>query len=85
MWSDGLQFSGVKPGSIVALCTERSLELVVGILGILKAGAAYLPLDPRDPKERLEFMLADTAASVLLTHKVAGTTSGFFRRQNPAS
>jgi amino acid adenylation domain-containing protein len=72
-----LQSFGVEPGSIVALCTERSLELVVGILGILKAGAAYLPLDPRDPKERLEFMLADTAASVLLTHKVVGTTSEF--------
>ena len=70
-----LQLLGVEPGSIVALCAERSLELVVGILGILKAGAAYLPLDPRDPKDRLEFMLADTAASVLLTHQAVGVAS----------
>ncbi|QNM96267.1 non-ribosomal peptide synthetase [Chitinimonas koreensis] len=58
---------GVRPDSLVALCVERSLDLAVGILGILKAGAAYVPLDPDYPAQRLAWMLADTAAPVLLT------------------
>ncbi len=58
---------GVKPDALVAICVERSLEMVVGLLGILKAGGAYVPLDPEYPQERLAYMLADTAASVLLT------------------
>jgi amino acid adenylation domain-containing protein len=58
---------GVQRGSLVALCVERSLEMVVGILGILKAGAAYVPLDPAYPAERLSFMLTDANVSVLLT------------------
>ncbi|MCF7958259.1 MAG: amino acid adenylation domain-containing protein, partial [Phycisphaerae bacterium] len=58
---------GVKPDVSVALCMDRSLELLVGLLGILKAGGAYVPLDPAYPSERLAFMLADTAAPVLLT------------------
>ena len=65
---------GVKPDSIVALCVERSPEMVVAILGIIKAGAAYVPLDPAYPRERLAFMLEDTQAPILLTqkHLVAG-------------
>ncbi len=47
------------------LCVERSLEMVVGILGILKAGAAYVPLDPEYPQQRLSFMIEDT--NTLLT------------------
>jgi natural product biosynthesis luciferase-like monooxygenase protein/amino acid adenylation domain-containing protein/non-ribosomal peptide synthase protein (TIGR01720 family) len=62
-----LRARGVGPDLLVALCAERSLELVVGMLGILKAGAAYVPLDPEYPRERLEYMLADAAAPVLLT------------------
>jgi aspartate racemase len=58
---------GVGAGDRVGLCVERSLELVVGILGILKAGAAYLPLDPEYPQARLAFMLEDARAPVLLT------------------
>ena len=58
---------GVGPGSQVAICMERSQEMVVGLLGILKAGAAYVPLDPIYPAERLAFMLADCQASLLLT------------------
>ncbi|MCY1023460.1 non-ribosomal peptide synthase/polyketide synthase [Pyxidicoccus sp. MSG2] len=60
---------GVHPGTLVALCMERSLELPVALLGVLKAGAAYVPLDPAYPRERLAFMLQDTAAPVLLTQQ----------------
>ena len=60
---------GVAPDALVGLCVERSLEMVVGMLGILKAGAAYLPLDPIYPKERLAFMLSDARPKVILTQR----------------
>lgn len=63
----GLRARGVGPGALVGVCLERSLEMVVGLLGVLKAGAAYVPLDPAYPAERLAFMLEDTQAAVLLT------------------
>jgi amino acid adenylation domain-containing protein len=56
----------VKPEVLVGICMERSLEMVIGILAIIKAGGAYLPLDPTYPNERLAFMLADAQVSVLL-------------------
>ena len=58
---------GAGPETLVGICTERSLEMVVGLLGILKAGAAYVPLDPGYPKQRLHYMLQDANVSVLLT------------------
>ncbi|HEX8851949.1 MAG TPA: condensation domain-containing protein, partial [Pyrinomonadaceae bacterium] len=60
---------GVGADVLVGICVERSSEMVVGVLGILKAGAGYVPLDPSHPKERLAFMLEDTRAPVLLTEK----------------
>jgi len=62
-----LQKLGVGPDAVVGLCMERSLEMMVGIMGILKAGGAFLPLDPTYPPSRLEFMLEDAQVPVLLT------------------
>ncbi|HYX24955.1 MAG TPA: amino acid adenylation domain-containing protein, partial [Thermoanaerobaculia bacterium] len=58
---------GVLPGDRVGLCLERSVEMAVAILGVLKAGAAYVPLDPAYPQERLAFLLADSRTPVVLT------------------
>ncbi len=57
----------VQPETIVALCMERSIEMVVGILGVLKAGGAYLPIDPDSPPERRHFLLDDAQAGLVLT------------------
>lgn len=59
---------GVETGACVAVCMERSVEMIVAILGVLKAGAAYVPLDPRYPAERIEYMVHDCKAPVLLMH-----------------
>ena len=58
---------GVGPETAVGLCMARSIELVIGVLGIMKAGGIYVPLDPSYPPERLAFMLEDAQAAVLLT------------------
>ncbi|HEY6924562.1 MAG TPA: amino acid adenylation domain-containing protein, partial [Steroidobacteraceae bacterium] len=58
---------GIRPDDRIALCIERGLDMVIGLLGILKAGAAYVPLDPEYPSERLGFMLADCAPRAVLT------------------
>ncbi len=64
-----LRREGVGCESLVAVCLERSVEMVVAVLGVLKAGGAYVPLDPSYPEARLRFMLADTAAEVVLTEQ----------------
>jgi amino acid adenylation domain-containing protein len=58
---------GIGPDSLVGLCVDRSLEMVVGTLGVLKAGAGYVPMDPTYPADRLAFMLQDANVFVLLT------------------
>ena len=60
---------GVEPRAFIGICMERSLETVVAALAILKAGRAYVPLDPEYPKERLGFMLRDAQTSILLTQE----------------
>ncbi|MDT5270153.1 MAG: hypothetical protein QOH49_2339, partial [Acidobacteriota bacterium] len=62
-----LRGAGVGRETPVALCVERSPEMIVGLLGILKAGGVYVPLDPAYPKDRLSFMIEDSGASLVLT------------------
>ena len=62
-----LRGRGVKVGARVGICMERSVEMITGILGILKAGAAYVPLDPSYPKDRLTFMIKDARAHLVIS------------------
>ncbi|MBI3418287.1 MAG: amino acid adenylation domain-containing protein [Verrucomicrobia bacterium] len=62
-----LQARGVRPDVQVAILVERSLEMIIAVLGILKAGAAFAPLDPAMPKDRLSLILAEAKAPVVLT------------------
>ncbi len=62
-----LRSLGVGRESLVAICIDRSLEMAIGIVGILKSGAAYLPLDPDYPQERLAFMLRDAQPAAIVT------------------
>ncbi|MCB0167234.1 MAG: amino acid adenylation domain-containing protein, partial [Anaerolineae bacterium] len=66
-----LQSLGLGPDSLVGICVERSLEMMVGLLGILKAGATYIPLDPAFPPQRLAYILQDADITTLVTqHKL---------------
>lgn len=67
-----LRGEGVGPGALVGICMDRSLRRLAGILGILKAGAGYVPLDPAYPPERLGFMLDDTSSQVVLVDGAGG-------------
>jgi natural product biosynthesis luciferase-like monooxygenase protein len=73
---------GVGPEALVGICVDRSLEMLVGLLGILKSGGSYLPLDPVYPRERLAFMIEDAQVKVLLTqeHLVTALPPGQARR-----
>jgi len=64
---EGQRIAGVGPETLVGICLERSTEMVIGLLGILKAGAAYVPLDPSYPSERLRLIVAEAGISVVLT------------------
>ncbi|MER5704375.1 amino acid adenylation domain-containing protein [Micromonospora sp. NPDC002296] len=64
-----LRDRGVGRGTLVALVTERSPELVLGVLGILKAGGAYVPIDPTYPGERIQYLLTDSKAGIVVTQR----------------
>jgi amino acid adenylation domain-containing protein/natural product biosynthesis luciferase-like monooxygenase protein len=64
-----LQESGAGPGSRVGVMVERSFDLIAGLVGVLRAGAAYVPLDPEDPPDRLSFIAEDARVAALLTHR----------------
>jgi len=65
-----LQNIGVGKEDLVGICMERSIEMMIGIMGTLKAGGAFIPLDPAYPTDRLDYMIADSSLSVLLTQQV---------------
>ncbi|UCH92861.1 MAG: amino acid adenylation domain-containing protein [Candidatus Aminicenantes bacterium] len=62
-----LQQKGVQPETIAGIMVERSIEMIIGILGILKSGGAYLPINPKDPGERIKYLLTDSGAKILVT------------------
>jgi len=62
-----LRYKGVNKNSIVGIMVERSVEMIIGIMSILKSGGAYFPIDAVYPKERIEYMLKDSKSSILLT------------------
>ncbi|NEW07888.1 amino acid adenylation domain-containing protein [Paenibacillus sp. SYP-B3998] len=77
-----LREQGVQPNRIVGISVYRSLEMMIGILAIIKAGGAYLPIHPEDPEDRIRFILQDSGASLLLTQPellnlLAGLASEF--------
>ena len=65
-----LRSMGVGPDVLVAVCLQRSVDMLVAVLAVLTAGGAYVPLDPQYPSERLAFMLADSGAAVLVTEEL---------------
>lgn len=64
-----LQYLGVEADVLVGICTERSMEMVISILAVLKAGGAYLPIDPNYPTERIALIMSDAQISLLLTQE----------------
>ena len=74
---------GISRGTLAAFCMQRSPEALIAILGILKAGAAYVPLDPVYPDERLSYMLADSGAPIVLVHDATADRVGAFAGTTP--
>jgi amino acid adenylation domain-containing protein len=64
-----LKARGIQPDTIVAIRLEPSIEMIIGILGILKAGAAYLPINPKNPGDRIKYMLVDSGAKMLISDR----------------
>ncbi|MET0646493.1 MAG: amino acid adenylation domain-containing protein [Pyrinomonadaceae bacterium] len=82
VWSNRLAHHlrrlGVGAESLVGVCTERSIDMVAAVIAVFKAGAAYVPLDPAYPQQRLSFMLAESRAEVVLTQqKLEGALQGY--------
>ncbi|MFO1456193.1 MAG: amino acid adenylation domain-containing protein [Steroidobacteraceae bacterium] len=71
-----LRSIGVRSGSLVGIWMERSVEMVVSVLGVLKAGAAYVPLDPAFPQDRVDFMMRDARVAAVLTQQALAATLG---------
>ncbi|KAK3807010.1 MAG: Non-ribosomal peptide synthetase module [Benniella sp.] len=65
---------GVQPDSLVAICVERSFAMIIGVIAVLKAGGAYIPLDPSYPKDRLAYILEDAVPTVALVDSVGRAT-----------
>jgi amino acid adenylation domain-containing protein len=74
-----LRAQGVAPDCVVGLCVERSIRMVIGVLGILKSGAAYLPIEHKDPQQRMEFMLHDSGAQIIVSESGLGRQFNWFK------
>ena len=72
-----LRKKGVKPDSMIGLIAERSIEMITGIFGIIKAGGAYLPIDPGYPEERIKYMLEDSKTNILLKYHSIANKAAF--------
>lgn len=70
--ADRLRSIGIQPEAVVGICLDRSIDMVVALIAVHNAGAAYLPLDPEFPRDRLAFMLEDSAACMLITRRAVG-------------
>ena len=71
---------GIKKDDLVGICLDRSIEMISGILGIMKAGAAYLPIDPEYPAERISFMLEDSDLKIILTDQKTSKNPEIFNK-----
>ncbi|PUA36528.1 non-ribosomal peptide synthetase [Paenibacillus elgii] len=76
-----LRENGVRPGHVVGMMTEPSLEMAVGILGILKAGAGYVPIAPEQPQDRIRHILEDSGARLLLTQRRLSERAAFAEKR----
>ncbi len=74
-----LRAQGVVAESLIGICLERSIEMIVGVLGILKAGGGYVPLDPKYPLERLLYILMDSGAKVVVTNSTSAGVIGDYK------
>jgi len=85
--SNGLAYllieKGVRPDTIVGIMMERSLDMIVGMMGILKAGGAYLPIDPDYPEERIEYMVKDSSAKILVSDHLPSAAKNLFEKRLP--
>ncbi|WP_143267309.1 amino acid adenylation domain-containing protein, partial [Amycolatopsis thailandensis] len=81
--ADGLRAAGVTPGDLVGVCLDRSAELVAVLLAVLKVGAAYVPLDPAYPAERLAYTVEDARLAVVITTDTGFPVSGGLRVLTP--
>jgi amino acid adenylation domain-containing protein len=79
--ADYLRKQGVKPETIVGVYIEKSFETIIGVLGVLKAGGAYLPLDPNYPAERLQYMVETAGVSLLLSQENLRSRASEFTAQ----
>ncbi|WP_187386550.1 non-ribosomal peptide synthetase [Paenibacillus ihumii] len=74
-----LRKKGVQPDSIVGIMLDRSLDLLIAVMGVLKAGGAYLPIDPQYPQERVQYILDDSETSLLITDRNSVSTAAFHK------
>ncbi|MCP3781742.1 AMP-binding protein, partial [Paenibacillus sp. MZ03-122A] len=74
-----LREKGIKPDSVVGIMVERSPEMIIGIMAVLKAGGAYLPIAPEYPEDRIQFMLDDSGSQIILIQDKFINAKGSYR------